>query len=74
MEMNDLLTPITDRVASHDGSWDTKALRMGACSRDLERLLTACRSALESITHDMGASPQIHQLCVETLELTAPKS
>ncbi len=39
-----------------------------------ERLLAACRIALESITHDMGASPQIHQLCVETLELTAPKS
>lgn len=39
---------------------------------DLERKLAACRTTLESITHDMGASQTIHNLCAETLELTKP--
>ena len=34
-------TPRTDEVASHEGNWDTKALRMGHLVRTLERELTA---------------------------------
>lgn len=29
-------TPLTDRVASYEGNWDTKALRMTAHARRLE--------------------------------------
>jgi len=41
--------------------------------QDLERRLTVAREALDSITHDMGATPAIHQLCTESLTQTAPK-
>lgn len=40
---------------------------------DLKRRLTVAREALESITHDMGASQNIHNLCARTLTQTAPK-
>lgn len=39
--------------------------------RDLECCLSIARTALKSITHDMGASQNIHKLCAETLEATA---
>jgi hypothetical protein len=45
---------------------------LAAERRELERKLAACRTTLESITHDMGASQAIHNLCAETLELTKP--
>jgi hypothetical protein len=35
--MSDRPTPETDAVAAHEGNWDTKALRMTAHARNLER-------------------------------------
>lgn len=40
--------------------------------QDLRFKLTLARTALESITHDMGAGQNIHNLCAETLTATAP--
>lgn len=40
--------------------------------RALQAKLAAARIALESITHDMGASQSIHDLCATTLNLTKP--
>jgi hypothetical protein len=42
-------TPETDAVAALEGNWDTKALRMGAFARKLERKLEATRSQLERL-------------------------
>ena len=55
-------TPDTDAVAAYEGNWDTKALRMTAHSRKLERerdeLLDILRKLLEIIPepecHDFG--------------------
>jgi hypothetical protein len=40
--------------------------------RDLLAKLDMARTALESITHDMGASQNIHDLCALTLRQTQP--
>jgi len=40
-------TPRTDAVASHDGNWDTKALRMMHHARELERGLNEARKEAE---------------------------
>lgn len=40
--------------------------------RDLQAKLDTARTALESITHDMGASQNIHDLCTLTLLQTKP--
>ena len=68
MELNETPTPISEAARLHHfgGVVDISV------SQDLERKLAACRTTLESITHDMGASQQIHDVCAETLELTKP--
>ena len=41
-------TQRTDAVASHDGNWGTKALRMMHHARDLERELNVARKEAEN--------------------------
>lgn len=40
-------TPRTDEVTSHDGNWDTKALRMAHFARQLDRKLVAMTNKME---------------------------
>lgn len=75
MNMNEIPTPESDVVwseylKSNYCTKDVEKLRKLHC--DLERRLTIAREALESITHDMGASQNIHNLCARTLTQTAP--
>ena len=50
--MND--TPETDQTASYDGNWDTKALRMTAKARSLERERDALRNQLREMVNAKG--------------------
>lgn len=47
--MSKRLTPDTDAVAAYEGNWDTKALRMTAHSRKLERERDEAREEINSI-------------------------
>lgn len=40
-------TPETDQTASHEGNWDTKALRMTAKARSLEKERDEARELAE---------------------------
>jgi hypothetical protein len=48
-EMSERPTPETDEVASYEGNWDTKALRMTNHARKLERERDEARAELSSI-------------------------
>ena len=47
-------TPETDIVASHDGNWGTKALRMMHHARKLERDLGELRKAIRKASNDFN--------------------
>ena len=47
-------TPRTDNAFSHDGNWDTKALRMANLARQLERELNEAMTALRNLTDEIG--------------------
>ena len=47
-------TPRTDNAFSHDGNWDTKALRMVNLARQLERELNDAMAALRNLTDEIG--------------------
>lgn len=58
-------TPETDAVASIEGNWDTKALRMTAHSRKLEQERDEARKALKHIeeygTEEINAAVELRQ-------------
>lgn len=68
MNLEEIPTPETDEIYL----MRPEGIRARKC-RDLERRLHLARTALESITHDMGASQMIHALCAQTLKLIEPK-
>ena len=47
--MSDTPTPRTDEVFSHEGNWDTKALRMNHHAKQLERELADAKDQCESL-------------------------
>ncbi len=47
-------TPETDAVAAYEGNWDTKALRMTAHSRKLERERDEAREELKQLKEKYG--------------------
>lgn len=62
--MNNRPTPETDATAAHEGNWDTKALRMTAHARKLERERDEAREELEeyrSIAENIGAEKAISE-------------
>ena len=64
-------TPETDQAWA---SWPYAGPGMSVhVGRDLERRLTVAREALEGISHDMAATQQIHDLCIQAITQTAPK-
>lgn len=64
MDNNNQPTPETDAVAAYEGNWDTKALRMTAHARKLERERDEARKELEeyrSIAENIGAKKAISE-------------
>ena len=53
--MSERPTPETDAVAAYEGNWDTKALRMTAHSRKLERE----RDEARELAQQMSESNQV---------------
>ena len=51
-------TPRTDLCASHEGNWDTKALRMTAHSESLERELNTAKDQLSIANEGLDAAYQ----------------
>jgi hypothetical protein len=46
-------TPSTDEVASHEGSWDTKALRMTHYARYIERELAEVTKQRDNLIKEL---------------------
>jgi len=49
-------TPRTDNALSHDGNWDTKALRMANLARQLERELNEVTSERNNLNASLTAA------------------
>ena len=64
-------TPETDTLYNPENGW-TGVVPINHARR-LERRLTVAREALEGISHDMAATQQIHDLCIQAITQTAPK-
>jgi len=74
-------TPRTDNALSHDGNWDTKALRMANLARQLERELNDAMAALRNLTDEIsrheGASmmhPRLTRAIAAANRLTTEKN
>lgn len=63
-------TPETDAVAAHEGNWDTKALRMTAHARKLERERNELQKAVNGLCLHFGVRPaNTTLLAVEVLRI-----
>ena len=69
INMNDTPTPTprTDEVASREGSWDTKALRMGHFARKLERELTAAREGLAEAKQQISGAREQDIIAIQDM-------
>jgi uncharacterized protein involved in tolerance to divalent cations len=72
-QLHEYDTPETELTTSYEGNWDTKALRMGARSRNLEQRLAACREFIAHATAYYLVEPSDQKKALDILALTAPE-